>query len=280
MPSSSAGPGAADRPASAPRCASASTARAGSASGPPAATTWSPSTCLVAHPRARRAPRGAPLPRRRRRSRCAAAAATGERLGRSSSPSAPRGGRSLPADVRRRAEGARSTRRSPARGSASRPARSSRPAPTAPRRSWPRWREADRCRRRTASLVDAYAGVGLFARHGRSTRTEVVAVESSRRRLRDARANLAGRPATVVDVDVEPVAAGAGRRRGRRPGPGRARPPGRGGPGRDGRRPARAGQLRSRPRWPATPACWPARLRATCGRRWSTCSPTPPTSRS
>lgn len=60
-------------------------------------------------------------------------------------------------------------------------------------------------------VIDAYGGVGLFALTAVPVEREVVVVESSRSAGHDARRNLAGRRATVVEADFEtwrPLAAG------------------------------------------------------------------------
>ena len=171
------------------------------------------------------------------------------------------------------------TRTSPARGCRSAAAASSSPARRRPSCSSPRSARPSADQR--GRFVDAYGGVGLFAATVARPTDDVVVVESSPSACADARVNLAGRQATVVESPCRALAAVAGRRRRRRPGPTRAQ--------RDGaadarRRPARGG------------SSWSAATRSRCARdaallaghgyapahrhASSTCSRTPPTSRS
>jgi 23S rRNA (uracil1939-C5)-methyltransferase len=68
--------------------------------------------------------------------------------------------------------------------------------------------ELDRARR----VLDAYAGVGLFALAATSPRSHVVAVESSKSSVGDSRVNLADRNATMVPREVAQFAPLPGQR--------------------------------------------------------------------
>ena len=54
-----------------------------------------------------------------------------------------------------------------------------------------------------ATLVDAYAGVGLFAGSAGSTAADIIAIERAGSSTADARVNLADLPAQVVEADVD-----------------------------------------------------------------------------
>ena len=224
---------------SAPPCASASTATAGSASGPPAATLVPVDACLVAHPLARRARRRRPFPGADEVTlRCSGGHRRAARP--SSSPIVPAPPPRCPADVpasgRRRSihevvAGAPVAHLGPSffqtrpDGAAALVGRS-----VAGRRS--------AHRRRTASWSTPTPASGSFAATGR--RPDRGGGASSRPvGLSPTPATTSpAEPATVVDADVEP---GGGRRRPTLviadPARRRPRPPGRGRARRDTERP-------------------------------------------
>ena len=253
---------------SAPRCGC-SPRRTGRRSAAPGPTTPSPiRSCLVAHPRSRRAHAGTAASAAPRRSslriggRHRRAARDRRSVGaRRSRPARGRDGRGR-GRRRREIRCALPRRGRRTHGSASRPGRSSRPAPTVPRRWSPRSATPAAMRGRAVALVDLYGGVGLFAAAARRGH--------GHRAGRVERARPSPTPSTTWPTVGDhrallgrPVAPVPGRRRRRRPAPRRA------GPGRrrrgrgHRRRPAGPGQLRRRPRSVATPGCSPsAGLRA------------------
>ncbi len=132
-------------------------------------------------------------------------------------------------------------------------------------------------------VVDAYAGVGMFAVCVTDPATRVIAIETSRSALGDAAHNLADRDAEIVRGEVGgwQRRGGLGRRRRRSPirrAAGSASPVSTRSPARTPR--CSCSSAATRRRSAATHGCSPRPAIATSVRRWSTRSRTRPTSRS